>query len=264
MANFTPKPRKRQALSAQQLVTQWFEISYFGTQLASFKQRSPELKRRLPKIARKMKQDTTQLGRYQYATLLWYLPWLETKDSATDLLSQLAAENYAPAMYMLGKYQFKWMTDVPNGVKLITHAAELGHSLARYRLGTILQQSSWVEKDNATALYWFELAAGKIAPANLKAAEIRLLGPKPELINIERGKALLNTVKKSDRGDPMYLFLMAIYHKEAQQKDIKKSIRYLEKAIQRGKLQYWDTSEWQALLDKMLLGNISVNDLPPQ
>jgi hypothetical protein len=71
---------------------------------------------------------------------------------------------------------------------------------------------------------------------------------------------LLNAISSSQNLNPEYHYLLSISYRLRTERDFKKSVELLEKAISMGMRSNWDTSEWQALLAKMLEGNITVTD----
>ena len=129
-------------------------------------------------------------------------------------------------------------------------------------MGKLLQTSPWVVSDEKKALFWFESAAEKgDEAASLHVAKIKLTAADKTLRDVSGAIQHLEDIASSQNLNPEYQYLLSISYRLRPERDFKKSVALLEKAISMGMRTNWDTSEWQALLARMLQGNISVTDL---
>ena len=177
------------------------------------------------------------------------------------MLKDLAEKGHPGAMYEYGLQLYMQQKDIPKGIEWITQASKYGLSRAEYRLGKLLLTSPWIIHDEKKALFWFESAAEKgDEAASLHVAKIKLTANDKSLVDVAGAIEHLNAISSSQNLNPEYHYLLSISYRLRTERDFKKSVELLEKAISMGMRSNWDTSEWQALLAKMLEGNITVTD----
>lgn len=222
----------------------------------------PRLYKETRRVLRAAKDNPTVESLYQYAMSMIIFPWMESEeDEAETLLKQLAEKGHPGAMYEYGLQLYMQQKDIPDAITWITQASKYGLSRAEYRLGKLFLTSPWIINDERKALFWFESAAEKgDGAAALHVAKIKLTTKNESLIDVSGAIQYLDTIASSQNVNPEYQYLLSISYRLRPQRDFKKSVELLEKAISMGMRTNWDTSEWQALLAKMLEGNISVID----
>lgn len=223
----------------------------------------PKLYKETRRILRAAKNKPSLETLYQYAMALVIFPWMENEDGETEsLLKQLAEKGHPGAMYEYGLQLYIQQKEISEAVRWITNASKYGLSRAEYRLGKLLQTSPWVVSDEKKALFWFESAAEKgDEAASLHVAKIKLTAADKTLRDVSGAIQHLEDIASSQNLNPEYQYLLSISYRLRPERDFKKSVALLEKAISMGMRTNWDTSEWQALLARMLQGNISVTDL---
>ena len=223
----------------------------------------PQLYKETRRVLRTAKKEPTLESLYEYAMAMVIFPWMESEDNeAETLLKQLAEKGHPGAMYEYGLKLYMQQKDIPEAIKWIAKASKYGLSRAEYRLGKLLLASPWVINDEKKALFWFNSAAEKEdKAAALHVAKIKLTATDESLIDVAGAIKHLNATSSSQSLNPEYQYLLSISYRLRPERDFKKSVELLEKAISMGMRANWDTSEWQALLSKMLEGNISVIDL---
>ena len=222
----------------------------------------PLLYNQTRRILRAAKNNPTLESLYQYAIAMIVFPWMESEDNEAEiLLKELAEKGHPGAMYEYGLQLYMQQKDIPEAIRWITQASKYGLSRAEYRLGKLLLSSPWIIKDEQKALFWFESAAEKgDEAASLHAAKIKLTADDKALLDVSAALKYLDTIASSQNLNPEYQYLLSISYRLRPQRDFKKSVELLEKAISMGMRTNWDTSEWQALLAKLLQGNITVTD----
>ena len=245
--------------------TEFVHRAYMGAALDdkfSLNENAPQLYNETREILRKAKDKPTLESLYQYAMAMIIFPWMESEnDDAEKLLKQLAVKGHPGAMYEYGLQLYMQQKDIPEAIEWITQASKYGLSRAEYRLGKLLLNSPWVISDEKKALFWFESAAEKgDEAASLHAAKIKLTADDKALLDVSGALTYLDTIASAQHLNPEYQYLLSISYRLRPQRDFKKSVELLEKAISMGMRTNWDTSEWQALLAKLLQGNITVTD----
>ena len=222
----------------------------------------PRLYKETRRVLREAKNNPTLASLYQFAIAMVIFPWMESEDNeAENLLKDLAEKGHPGAMYEYGLQLYMQQRDIPKGIEWITQASKYGLSRAEYRLGKLLLTSPWIIHDEKKALFWFESAAEKgDEAASLHVAKIKLTANDKSLVDVAGAIEHLNAISSSQNLNPEYHYLLSISYRLRTERDFKKSVELLEKAISMGMRSNWDTSEWQALLAKMLEGNITVTD----
>ena len=222
----------------------------------------PQLYKETRRVLRAAKKEPTLESLYEYAMAMIIFPWMESEgNGAEKLLKQLAEKGHPGAMYEYGLQLYIKQKDIAEAIKWIAQASKYGLSRAEYRLGKLLLSSPWVINDEKKALFWFESAAQKgDEAAALHVAKIKLTTKNKTLIDVTGAIQYLDAISSSQNLNPEYQYLLSISYRLRPQRDFKKSVELLEKAISMGMRTNWDTSEWQALLAKMLQGNITVTD----
>jgi localization factor PodJL len=90
--------------------------------------------------------------------------------SSADRVQQLANQGNVLALTILGLRAVDGTNGVavnlPDAVKYLSQAAQKGHAVAQYRLGTLYERGQGVAADPAKASHWYELSA---AQGNRKA-----------------------------------------------------------------------------------------------
>lgn len=223
----------------------------------------PQLYKETRRILRAAKNKPSLETLYQYAMAMVIFPWMQSNENeAESLLKNLAEKGHPGAMYEYGLQLYIQQKEISEAVRWITNASKYGLLRAEYRLGKLLQMSPWVVSDEKKALFWFESAAEKgDEAASLHVAKIKLTANDKSLVDVSGAIQHLEDIAGSQNLNPEYQYLLSISYRLRPERDFKKSVALLEKAISMGMRTNWDTSEWQALLAKMLQGNISVTDL---
>jgi localization factor PodJL len=84
---------------------------------------------------------------------------------SADRLIQLANAGNPIALTIIGLRALDGTNgsavDLPDGVKFLTQAAEKGHAVAQYRLGTLYERGQGIPADAAKAAHWYEMAANQ-------------------------------------------------------------------------------------------------------
>lgn len=222
----------------------------------------PQLYKETRRILRAAKNKPSLETLYQYAMAMVIFPWMQSDEGEAEmLLKNLAEKGHPGAMYEYGLQLYIQQKEISEAVRWITNASKYGLSRAEYRLGKLLQMSPWVVSDEKKALFWFESAAEKSdEAASLHVAKIKLTANDKSLMDVSGAIKHLEDIANSQSLNPEYQYLLSISYRLRPERDFKKSVELLEKAISMGMRTNWDTSEWQALLAKMLQGNITVTD----
>ena len=222
----------------------------------------PQLYKETRRILRAAKNKPSLETLYQYAMAMVIFPWMQSDEGEAEmLLKNLAEKGHPGAMYEYGLQLYIQQKEISEAVRWITNASKYGLSRAEYRLGKLLQMSPWVVSDEKKSLFWFESAAEKgDEAASLHVAKIKLTANDKSLMDVSGAIKHLEDIANSQSLNPEYQYLLSISYRLRPERDFKKSVELLEKAISMGMRTNWDTSEWQALLAKMLQGNITVKD----
>jgi len=222
----------------------------------------PQLYKETRRILRAAKNKPSLETLYQYAMAMVIFPWMQSDEGEAEmLLKNLAEKGHPGAMYEYGLQLYIQQKEISEAVRWITNASKYGLSRAEYRLGKLLQMSPWVVSDEKKSLFWFESAAEKgDEAASLHVAKIKLTANDKSLMDVSGAIKHLEDIANSQSLNPEYQYLLSISYRLRPERDFKKSVELLEKAISMGMRTNWDTSEWQALLAKMLQGNITVTD----
>ena len=220
----------------------------------------PQLYKETRRILRAAKNKPSLETLYQYAMAMVIFPWMQSDEGEAEmLLKNLAEKGHPGAMYEYGLQLYIQQKEISEAVRWITNASKYGLSRAEYRLGKLLQMSPWVVSDEKKSLFWFESAAEKgDEAASLHVAKIKLTANDKSLMDVSGAIKHLEDIANSQSLNPEYQYLLSISYRLRPERDFKKSVELLEKAISMGMRTNWDTSEWQALLAKMLQGNITV------
>lgn len=222
----------------------------------------PTLYQETRRILRRVKENPTLEAQYQYAMAMVVFPWMQNEESnAETLLKHLAIKGHPAAMYEYGIQLYLQQKEIPEAIRWITKASTFGLSRAEYRLGKLLLASPWVVEDEGKALFWFESAMQKgNDAAALHAAKIKLTAKNTALLDVEGAIRRLNTVADSQSLNPEYFYLLSLSYRLRTDRDFKRAVEELERAIMMARRNNWDTSEWEVLLAKMLEGKITVTD----
>ncbi|GEA12920.1 SEL1-like repeat protein [Alteromonas sp. KUL49] len=210
----------------------------------------------------RLKTDPSLNAQYQYATALINFPWLKQDEGEAErILASLANLGHSPAMLEYGLLLYREQRELPAAIHWIAESAKYGLTRAEYRLGKLLQSSPWVFTDDSKALFWFELAAqdGHVQ-ATLRAIEILLLSNNENIRNPITASSYLDSIAESQARNPEYFYLRAQLLRQAEEKDFKQIFDDFRQAILLGNQLNWDVSDWQALLDRMMQGNITIGD----
>ena len=118
-----------------------------------------------------------------------------------DRVQQLAGQGNSLALTILGLHAADGTNGVavnlPDAVKYLSQAAEKGHAVAQYRLGTLYERGQGVTADTAKASHWYELSA---AQGNRKAMHNLAVfyASKKDMANAARWFAKAATLGLSD------------------------------------------------------------------
>lgn len=194
--------------------------------------------------------------------MLLTFTWLKQEEGEAEELLRKAAEQGQPfAQYEYGAKLYREQTNIEQGVHWISQASKYGLAKAEYLLGTIHLYSPWIKNDEKKALFWFESAMKKEhQAAKLKVAKLKLLAMNTNLHDIPAATVYLTDLKTSQRDNPEYYFLLAISHKNRENRDFGQVIRNVEKAIDLGEKYNWDVSYWQGLVEKWTTGKVYIAD----
>lgn len=212
------------------------------------------------KLGNTLRAGTTISDRYYYAMAMLSFTWLEQEEGqAEQLLLELANEGHPAAMYEYGLKLYREQRDIETAIAWITMASKYGLERAEYRIAKILQSSPWVINDEKKALYWYDSAKdkGNVAAA-IRATEIRLLSDK--LYDWDQAWVDLKFIEQNHVRNPEYYYLLALAHKDKENRDFRLVVQNLEKAISLGETRHYDMSEWEALLSKLTTGSFYIHD----
>ncbi|MDO6693285.1 SEL1-like repeat protein [Aliiglaciecola sp. 3_MG-2023] len=211
---------------------------------------------------KKLKKATSLNDQYLFAMTLQNFPWLEQQQGeVSSRLLSLAKQGHPGAMFEYGYMLLREQKDLQEAIKWIGIASSYGLARAEYRLGKLLTTSPWVEYDEKKALFWFESAVEKNhVPAALKAAELKLTANDESLHDVEGAIDLLTKIAANQHTNPEYFYLLALSHKDRENRDYTQVISNLEKAIFMASNRNWDVSEWQDLLVKLTQGKVYIVD----
>ena len=124
-----------------------------------------------------------------------------------------------------------------------------------------MQESPWVVHDEKKSMFWYESAAKKGHPtALLKSAELKILANDESLRNQAEAIDILANIESTQNRNPEYSYLVAVSHLKGEFRDFQKVVKYLRKAISRGKRLAWDVSKWEEQLKKWTTGAVTIND----
>ncbi|MBU3020422.1 tetratricopeptide repeat protein [Aestuariibacter sp. A3R04] len=222
----------------------------------------PSLYRETRRIVRTAKSNPSLASLYEYAMAMVVFPWMQSEaGEAEALLKQLAVKGHPAAMYEYGMQLYLSQKAIPEAIHWITEASKFGLVRAEYRLGKLLLSSPWVIADEKKALFWFESAMKKgNDAAALHTAKIKLTSADASLLDVEGAIQHLDSIVGSQNLNPEYYYLLSLSYRLRPERDFKRAVEELERAISMGRRTNWDTSEWEASLAKMLEGSITVTD----
>lgn len=217
---------------------------------------------KLRRHARKLRASDELEDKYQYAMMLLTFKWLKREEGEVDRrLKEVAQSGHPRAQYEYGAKLYREQTDPMQAIHWISEASKYDFYKAEYFLGNILLHSPWVEKDEKKALFWFESAMQKDDQnAGLKAAKLKLLATDKSLHDIPSATQYLEKLKETQTNNPEYYFLLAVAHKDKDNRDFKLAVRYIKRAIRLGEKFNWDVSYWQGLLTKWTTGAVYIID----
>jgi TPR repeat protein len=244
---------------------EFFGRTYLGTATYNkfrMREANEPLYNRLKRLAKKLKVSSELEDQFQYAMALTSFTWLpQEKDEANNILKKLANNGHPKAQFEYGYMLYREQKDVLEAIHWISESSKYGYAKAEYVLAKILQSSPWVVKDELKALFWYESAMEKKhIGATLKAIEIKLLADNNALHNIPETITLLNELEESESGNPEYNFLLAISHKNREQRDFSQVMKYINRAIDLGSDLNWDVSYWENLRTKWTTGTVHIID----
>nr|WP_268820350.1 SEL1-like repeat protein [Paraglaciecola sp. G1-23] len=210
--------------------------------------------------AKRLKSGTSLSDQYQYAMALQSFTWLTQEEGEVDKrLLALSKQGHPLAMFEHGLKLYREQNDIPKAIEWISLAASYGLANAEYRLGKLLTTSPWVTYDEKKALFWFESAVKKgHIPATLKTIELNLTANDKSLHDQDRAEVLLDRIAAAQTNNPEYFYLLALSHKNRENRDYTQVITNLEKAIFMAQIKNWDTEEWQDLLAKLTQGSVTI------
>ncbi|GLR71743.1 tetratricopeptide repeat protein [Agaribacter marinus] len=219
---------------------------------------------RVKRLARNLKKSDDLNDKFQYAMTLYNFPWLNQEEGeAKAVLAKVAAAGHPIAQYEYGLRLYRDQTNIAEAIDWLTQSSKYGYAKAQYQLARVLHASPWVMNEEDKALYWYMSAAndGHKAAA-LKAAELKLLAKDKRLINVSEAIALLDSIEDSQENNPEYNFLVAVSHKDRDNRDFTQVVGYMENAISLGEKYNWDVAYWEALLELWRTGRVTVKDQP--
>ncbi len=240
-------------------------IGLAGESEAYIRNQKEDIYAGLVRAARKLKQDPSIEGQFQYAMALTSFEWLaEDKDELEQLLTQLANAGHPLAQYELGFKLYREQKNIAQAIHWLGESAKAGVARAEYRLGHILLNSPWVEKDETKALYWLERAVEQSHIASLlTASELKLLADNETLHNVKTAQDYLTKVPEAQQDNPQYEFLQAMVNFKQTPRKLDQAVNHIQKAIKLGEQLNWDVTDWQAMLtDWTSGGKVSVTDQP--
>ncbi|MDP5030683.1 tetratricopeptide repeat protein [Paraglaciecola sp.] len=218
----------------------------------------------LNRRVKKLKSSSTIDDQYQYAVALMTFPWLTAdKHELQGVLARLSTAGHPLAQYELGSLLYREQQDISAAVHWLNEASKAGVTKARYRLGRLLLDSPYVERDEHKALFWFkQAAADTYTPALLGAAEITLLATEPSLQNAEQAGDFLAQVPENEQRNPDYEFLQAMRFYSQPSRDLAKAVDHLRDAISLANTFNWDVTDWEKRLSAWTSnGKVLVTDV---
>ena len=231
---------------------------------AQMRERHQILYSRIKRLARKLSESDQPEGIYKHAMLLMNFSWLTQQEGeAKQRLKSAAEQNYALAQFEYGLMLYREQKDLQQAIYWIAQATKQGVSQAEYRLGRILLESPWVEKDEHKALFWFESAAQQDhLYAKQKSAEIKLLATNKKLIDIPGAQSYLNELAKLQKGNPEYYYLQAIAYRKMKQRNLAKAVQFMHIAIEKADDLNWNIKPWQQQLASWTSGgSVTIKEL---
>ncbi|WP_342807840.1 sel1 repeat family protein [Alteromonas sp. M12] len=209
---------------------------------------------------KKLKSGKSLNDQYQFAMTLQNFPWLEQeRGEVANRMLFLAKQGHPGAMFEYGYMLLREQNDIQEAIKWIGVASTYGLARAEYRLGKLLTTSPWVNYDEKKALFWFESAVEKNhVPAALKAAELKLTANDKSLHDVNGAIKLLNKIEAKQHTNPEFYYLLALSHRNRENRDYTQVISNLEKAIFMGSNANWDVTEWQNILAKLTEGTVYI------
>ncbi|MCU4677054.1 hypothetical protein N7931_15580 [Catenovulum sp. 2E275] len=219
----------------------------------------------LVRAAKKLKQDQSAEGQFQYAMALTNFNWLaQDKNELEHVLTKLAKQGHPLAQYELGIKLYREQKDINQAINWLGESAKSGIAKAEYRLGSILLNSPWVEKDESKAVFWLTRATEQLHPAALLSlAELNLLSDNQELHNVESAHDYLAKIPTDLQTNPQFEYLQAMVNFKKVPRELNLAVNHIEKAIALGQDLNWDVSYWQQLLANWTNdGKVKVIDQP--
>lgn len=214
------------------------------------------------KLIRRFKKGNDINDEFNLAMLMLNFPWISQEENeAENLLLSLAQRGHSPAMFEYGFKLYREQRDIVDAIKWISEASKYGFVRAEYRLATLLQSSPWVVHDDQKALFWFQSAMKKgDKDAAIRAADILLTTADESLRDIELATDYLNELEDSQSNNPEFHYLTALTFRTGQNRNISLTVKHLKRAIMKGQMANWDTTEWDDLLSRISTGNVYVTD----
>ena len=215
------------------------------------------------RLIKRQRDKTSADDKYKLAMNLIFYPWLESEEGeAEKLLKELAEAHHPRGQYEYGYLLYRQQKDIKQGIYWLEQASKYGVVDAEYRLARILKEGYWVKNDDEKALFWFDKAAqqGNVV-AKRKIAEIQLLSKNENLVDIESGYAILNSITEEQEGNPEYQYLQAIAHAKKKERNFRQAVVHLRKAIDLGESFNWDVAKWKTQLAAWTTGRVSVTDI---
>lgn len=239
--------------------------TYLGTAIYSKFQMRDEYQRlylKIKRLAKKLKVSSEREDQYQYAMALTSFQWLDQEEGeAEKILQNLAQTGHPSAQYEYGLMLYREQKDIPTAIHWISEASKYGLARAEYLLGRLLHVSPWVVTDEKKALFWYESAKNKgHGAATLKSAELKLLATDITLHDLEGAIENLQSLHEEQSDNPEYNFLLAISHKNRENRNFRDVVKYMERAIDLGDGLNWDVSYWESLLDAWTTGSVYIVD----
>ncbi|MDQ9093920.1 sel1 repeat family protein [Pseudoalteromonas haloplanktis] len=214
------------------------------------------------RVARKLAKGESLNERYQHAMALLNFPWLTQEEGeAEKKLLALANIGHPGAMYEYGLLLYREQRDIPTAINWISQSSKYGLVRSEYRLGMILNSSPWVQQDQRKALFWFSSAMNKgDINSAIRAIDIKLNAKDKSLIDVESAVLDLQEIEHKHANNPEYYYLLALSFRDRKARDFSKFVSNMRTAIKRGNSANWDTSEWQALLDRSTVGRVYITE----
>ncbi|WP_158968117.1 SEL1-like repeat protein [Paraglaciecola sp. L3A3] len=228
-----------------------------------FRDKTPILYRRIRRLALQLQNQSTPIGKYQYAHTLMSYTWLNaTDEKINQLLKESSEAGVIQAQLEYGLKLYRDQDDIKSAVKWILEAAKQTNTEAEYRLGKILLNSPWVIKDEKKAVMWLESAANKRHVAAIKdVVYLRLLADDQSLRNTKEAIRLLDGLTETQNRDPVYHYLRAVSHTKSETRQLSTAFKHMRTAISLANDLDWNTDEWQAWLQQWTEGVVTVQDL---